>query len=304
MYKINFNHLYYFLSISEEGSIVKASEKLHITQPALSHQLRILEDDLGKKLFDRVGRRLIINKNGEFVKEYASKIFRHSEEMIDFLKSDSNDYIKIIKVGTVPWLSKSQIYDFLKPLIINRNIKVQVFQKGLESLLKDAQNERLDIILCDSPYSGRLKELKGHKLSTDTLICVTSSETKIKGNFPECIQGKKIINYSEACALADKIDDYLKVNKLSVKVVGEFTDSALMRIAIEEGELIGFLPLSVAKEGLLSKTLIKIGEPKELSCSLWAITNKNYKQDSQLQSLFKKYENNYEKKRREKFITE
>ncbi len=60
MYKINFNHLYYFLTISKEGSIVKASKKLHMTQPALSHQLKSLEIDLGKKLFDRVGRRLIL----------------------------------------------------------------------------------------------------------------------------------------------------------------------------------------------------------------------------------------------------
>ena len=64
MYRINFNHLYYFLIISKEGSIVKAAKKLNITQPALSHQLRLLEEDLGKKLFDRVGKRLVINSDG------------------------------------------------------------------------------------------------------------------------------------------------------------------------------------------------------------------------------------------------
>ena len=48
------------------------------------------------------------------LKEYASKIFRHSEEMLQFLKSESDDFVKIIKIGTVPWLSKDQIYDFLK----------------------------------------------------------------------------------------------------------------------------------------------------------------------------------------------
>ena len=92
MYKINFNHLYYFLMIAKEGSIVRASKKLHMTQPALSHQLRLLEEDLGKKLFDRVGRRLEINKNGELVREYATKIFRHSEEMLEFLKTLDKKY--------------------------------------------------------------------------------------------------------------------------------------------------------------------------------------------------------------------
>jgi LysR family transcriptional activator of nhaA len=289
MYKINFNHLYYFLTISKEGSIVKASKKLHITQPALSHQLRILEEDLGKKLFDRVGKRLVINKNGESVKEYASKIFRHSEEMIQFLKSDSAALIKIVKIGTVPWISKDQTYNFIKPLVFSQHIKVQVYQKDLDSLLKDVQNDRLDIILCDSPYSGRSKKLQGHRLEIDPIVCVTATKKNLKNSFPQCLTGKKIINYSESSIMADKIDEFLKTNKLSVQTVGEFTDSSLMRVTIENGGVIGFLPLSVAKQGLKSKSLVKLGELERLKFSLWAITRKNYKKDSLIDNLLQKY---------------
>jgi tRNA1(Val) A37 N6-methylase TrmN6 len=84
------------------------------------------------------------------------------------------------------------MYDFLKPLIASKNIRVQVFQKELESLLEDVQNDRLDIILCDSPYSGRLKKLQVHQLSTDTIVCVASTKEAFKGNFPQCIEGKKL----------------------------------------------------------------------------------------------------------------
>jgi LysR family transcriptional activator of nhaA len=289
MYKINFNHLYYFLTISKEGSIVKASKKLHITQPALSHQLKILEEDLGKKLFDRVGRRLVVNKNGEAVKKYASKIFRHSEEMIQFLKSDSDDFIKLVKIGTVPWIPKDQTYHFIKPLILSKHIKIQVYQKDLESLLKDVENDRLDIILCDSPYSGRSDKLQGHKLSTEPILCVSSSKTAVKGKFPKCIDGKKMVNYSEACFMADKIDGFIKSNNLIVKTVGEFTDSALMTVAIDNGGVIGFLPKNVAKEGLKRKSLVNLGLLKEVEFSTWAITKKTYKKGSLIDSLLQKY---------------
>lgn len=285
MYKINFNHLYYFLTISKEGSIVKASKKLHITQPALSHQLKILEEDLGKKLFDRVGRRLVINKNGEAVREYASKIFRHSEEMIQFLKSDSGEFVKIIKIGAVPWISKDQTYDFLRPLITNHYVRVEVFQKDLDSLIKDVQNNRLDIILCDSPYSGRSRQLQGHRFNTDPIICVSSTKAGFKGKFPKCIEGKKVINYSEACMMSDKIDDFLKTNKISAQVVGAFTDSSLMRITVERGGVVGFLPESVVKQSLKSKTLVKIGELENLKSSFWAITRKDCKKDGLISSL-------------------
>ena len=289
MYKINFNHLFYFLTISKEGTIVKASKKLHITQPALSNQLRLLEEDLGKKLFDRVGKRLVINSDGEAVKEYASKIFRHSEEMIQFLKSDTDDFIKIIKVGTVPWLSKDQTYEFLKPLILSNHIRVEVFQKDLESLLKDVQNSSLDIILCDSPYSGRSKKLQGHRLDSDPIFCVSSTKTGFRGKFPESIIGKKAVSYSEACMMADKIDEFLKNNKIKIRTVGAFTDSSLIRVTVERGGVIGFLPESVVKRSLKNKTLIKLGELPKLKFSLWAITRKDYKRDSLIDSLLKKY---------------
>jgi DNA-binding transcriptional LysR family regulator len=51
MYKLNFNHLHYFLTISEEGSIVKAAKKLNMTQPSLSHQLKIVGTRPRKKAF-------------------------------------------------------------------------------------------------------------------------------------------------------------------------------------------------------------------------------------------------------------
>jgi LysR family transcriptional activator of nhaA len=291
MYKINFNHLYYFLTIAREGSIVKASKKLHMTQPALSHQLKQLELDLGTKLFDRIGRRLQINQNGEAVKVYAQKIFRHSEEMLQFLKTENVDIIKIVKIGAVPWLSKDQTYDFLKPLIVSQHIKIQVYQKDLDSLIKDVQNGQLDIILCDSPYSGRSKKLVGHRLTTDPIIAVSSSKKGLKGPFPKCLNQKKVITYSEACLMGDKIDGFIKSNKLAVKVVGAFTDSSLIRVAVERGGIIGFLPLSVAKQSIKSKALVKLGELKGLKFSIWAITKKDYKNDSLLGEIIERYKN-------------
>lgn len=287
MYKLNFNHLYYFLTIAKEGSIVKASKKLNITQPALSHQLKLLEQDLEKKLFDRVGRNLVINENGEAVRSYASKIFRHSEEMIQYLKSETTNFVKIIKIGTVPWLSKDQTYDFLKPLIASQHIRVEVYQKDLDTLIKDVQSNRLDIILCDSPYSGRSKKLQGHKIQTDPIVCVSSSQAGFQGKFPNNIKGKKAITYSEACMMSEKIEQFLKKNQIPINIVGAFTDTSLMRVTIERSGAIGFLPLSVVKQGIKLKSLVKLGVLNNVNFSLWAITRKDYKKDGVIYTLIK-----------------
>ena len=289
MYKINFNHLHYFLTIAKEGSIVKASKKLNITQPALSLQLKILEEDLDKKLFDRVGRRLVINEDGESVKAYATKIFRHSEEMLSFLKSNSRNTIKIIKIGTVPWISNDQIYLFIKRLLFTPEIRVQVFQEDLDNLLKDLQNDRLDLVLCDSPYAGKSKDLQGHLLGADPIVCVASKKDIIKGSFPKNLKGKKIINYSEACQIGDDIDEFLKSNSLETQTVGEFSDTSLIKVAIEAGGIIGFLPESVIKNSTRGNLLRKLGTLEDAQFSLWAITKKNYKRNGILADLIKKF---------------
>lgn len=287
MYKINFNHLYYFTTIAKEGSIVKASKTLNMTQPALSHQLRLLEEDLGVKLFDRVGRKLVLNENGERAREYAVKIFRNSEEMVTFFKSDIEETKTIIKIGAVPWVSKDQIYNFLRSTLFNQFCQVRVFQKDVEALLKDVENEEIDIALCDAPYSDRFKTLQGHYINHDPIICVAADKSGFLGRFPKCLNGKKIINYSSACFMGDSIDEFLKLNQLDVQTVGEFSDVGLIRVAAGRGGVAAFLPKSVVKQDLKQKKLVSLGALKEYNFSLWAISRKDINRNSAAFSLLK-----------------
>src|SRR6266511_530257 len=54
-----------FVTVAEQGSVSNAALRLHITQPALSRQIRDLQQELGLRLFDRVGRRLVLTAQGE-----------------------------------------------------------------------------------------------------------------------------------------------------------------------------------------------------------------------------------------------
>ncbi len=92
--------------------------------------------------------------------------------------------------------------------------------------------------------------------------------------------------------MADKIDDFINHNKLSVQIVGTFTDSSLIRVTVESGGVVGFLPKSIVRQSIKNKTLYKIGELEKLKLSLWAITRKDYKKDGILDGLIKQYTKN------------
>lgn len=80
--------LEYFKIIAENGSLTKAAQKLHITQPAMSAMLKKLEDELGTPLFDRSPNRIYLNKTGEIALIHVNTILRNVEQMkADILSS-------------------------------------------------------------------------------------------------------------------------------------------------------------------------------------------------------------------------
>ena len=73
--------LEYFKIIAESGSLTKAAQNLHITQPAMSAMLKKLEDELGVPLFDRSPNRIYLNKTGEIALIHVNTILRNVEQM-------------------------------------------------------------------------------------------------------------------------------------------------------------------------------------------------------------------------------
>lgn len=289
MYKLNFNHLYYFLTIAQEGSIVKAAKRLGMTQPSMSHQLRLLEQDLGKKLFDRVGKKLVLNQHGDRVREHAHKIFRQSEEMIKTLKNDHQSVMKLVKVGVVPWLPKEIITDIVHPFVHSRYHLLQVYQGELSSLLKDLEARNLDIIICDDPYVDRSKKFVAHKLKSETVICVSSKEEKKRKSIQEVLQNKRFVRFTEQCALYPKLESFFKRYKLNPDIVAEFVDSTLLVQAIEKGlGLVGFIPQSLAKHGLKQGRLFKLGNLPDIQYTIWGVTLKGNEQTGLMAPILKK----------------
>ena len=86
MKRLNYHHLYYFWHVAKTGNLTQVAQKLHVSQSALSTQIKQLEDLTDTRLFDRDGRLLVLTEVGRIVLGYANDIFNKGQELEAFLK--------------------------------------------------------------------------------------------------------------------------------------------------------------------------------------------------------------------------
>ena len=84
MARLNYHHLHYFWCVARDGNLTRSAQRLHVSQSALSMQIRQLEEMIGEQLFSRTGRSLVLTETGQIVLRYANSIFRHGEELENF----------------------------------------------------------------------------------------------------------------------------------------------------------------------------------------------------------------------------
>ena len=156
MIPLNYHHLYYFYVVAKAGSIVKAKETLLLAQPTISAQLRELEAQLGRQLFERKKQRLHLTEEGRFVLDYAQRIFDLGTEMSDALKDRPVEGRLRAQIGLAtgtPRAIAQALVDYLFTAFPKAHLTVR--EDDLADLEDDLRAYRLDMILSDTPVSGK-----------------------------------------------------------------------------------------------------------------------------------------------------
>lgn len=140
---MDLRQLEYFLVLCNELHFTKAAEKLNISQPTLSHQIRVLENKLGVPLFDRLGKKITITDAGRILHEQCTNIFR----TIENTKKQINELRELkagnLVIGTVPGELTDLVSDYL--LDYHREYPdIQVCIKSSENLLKLFKDNDID----------------------------------------------------------------------------------------------------------------------------------------------------------------
>ena len=234
--------------VAREGTILRAAEKLHIGQPAISTQLRSLEESLGQKLFQKSGRTLELTETGKTVFRYADEIFSLGREMVDTLKGHPVGKPVRFIVGIVDVMPKLMARRLLEPALrLSDDLRMICVEDTLEKLLSELILHNVDIVLSDTPVSAAFKvRAYNHALGESAVGLFATKELarRYRKGFPDSLNGASFLLPTRSSALRRSIDSWLESKDLRPLIRAEFDDTALLKAFGQTGE--GIFPGSLA----------------------------------------------------------
>src|ERR1700744_5855660 len=152
-----------FTAIVDTGSMLRATERVFVTQSALSLQMKRLEDLVQTPLFRREGRRLVLTRAGENLLGHAREILDANDRAVRALSGDT--LAGPIRIGLVEDFTEGLLGDVLTRLgAANSEAKVQVEVASSAQLLELLQSNQLDVVLClssaDDPAAIRTAPMR------------------------------------------------------------------------------------------------------------------------------------------------
>ena len=275
MESLNYHHLRYFWAAAREKSVTRAAEKLHVSQPAVSTQIRGLEQALGEKLFTRSGRTLALTEAGRVVYRYAEEIFGLGTELMETLKGRPTGRPARLTVGIVNVIPKLIAYKLLEPAFkLPERVRVECREDRPEQLLAELATHGLDLVLADAPAGASVRVRAYSHLLGECGVSIFGAERLSKAHrrgFPRSLDGAPFLLPTADSTLRRLLDDWFEAQGIRPRIVGEFEDSALLKVFGQSGAGLFAMPSAIDAE-VRSQYEVRLVGRVELRERFYAIT--------------------------------
>ncbi|KEF32464.1 Hydrogen peroxidase [Marinobacter nitratireducens] len=258
--KLNYHHLYYFWTVARTGHLTRAAESLHVSQSALSGQIRKLEDALGHDLFIREGRRLKLSEAGRIAFGYAEEIFKQGEKLTAVLGSGTEINRETLKIGAVATLSRNFQEGFLRPLLGREDLELKLVSGTLEDLLRRLSAHHLDLILSNQPIQGDEENpWRSRRIARQSVSIIGPPGDEQSTKIPEFLDGRSLIIPGRENNIRHAFDQLCDYHNVRPRIVAEVDDMAMMRLLARDTRHYAVLPPVVVRDELETGSLEDYG---------------------------------------------
>lgn len=273
---MNYHHLLYFWTVVREGGVVRAAERLHLSQPTISSQIRSLEEAFGERLLARVGRNVVPTDVGQLVYRYADEIFSLGRELQDAVKARPTGRPVRLTVGIADVVSKLIAYRLLSPALESTPpIHLVCREDRADRLLAALSTHELDLVISDSPVPPTVHvKAYNHVLGECgvTIFGTSALAKRLRKGFPKSLQGAPMLVPGEGTLLRRQLEDWFRTTGHRPMIVGEFDDSALLKVFGENGAGVFAGPTVIEDEIRKQYNVVSIGRVDTIREKFFAIS--------------------------------
>ncbi|MBN20212.1 MAG: hypothetical protein CL678_02905 [Bdellovibrionaceae bacterium] len=245
----NLNHLYYFYIIAKEGSLKDASLSLHVSQPTLTYQVKSLEKFLDTTLFEKKGRKMVLNTKGKLVFDYCSKIFPLCNDLIEVVKFQKSKEHSFISIGVIPAISTNFTNSIISEILLDKQIKLTVYENEFKNMISSLHSGEIDIIFSDYKISNLPKSIECIKYLERKFAFLCNSKIKFKSKgFKNQILEIPFINYTHETYMHSRILHYFEKHNLNVNIIAEIDDIELLKKMLLTNDYCAVIPTLALEE--------------------------------------------------------
>ncbi|MDH5301632.1 MAG: selenium metabolism-associated LysR family transcriptional regulator [Gammaproteobacteria bacterium] len=252
-----------FHTVAKLLSFTKAAETLHMTQPAVTFQVRQLEEHFNTRLFDRTHNRISLTEAGRRVYEYAGEIFDLYARMENSVRELTGEVSGVLIIG-----ASTTIAEYMLPALLGDfkdkypDVSVRLKVSNTEGIVSMVENNVIDLGVVEAPVAN--KNLAVELCKEDQLVAIVPPDHPLAQR--QKISPHELLEYPYICreegsGTREVILDYLAevgLNTTELNVIMELGSSEAIKGAVEAGIGITVLSRATLSKELKLQTLVAI----------------------------------------------
>lgn len=269
---LNYHHLYYFWVCVRSGSLTAAARELHLSQSALSLQLKSLERALGRRLLDRSRSGVVPTADGRLVFERCERIFPEGESLAALIRSGGSAPIEF-SLGFAGGLGREVIFEVLDLIAPIKRLKPSIVVSPGGEILESLTRRRLDVgFFSGDPATQLGSSFRTLRLDAAPVWFVAAPALiRSMGPFPRRGMEYPMLLRPEGHPVRRKVDAWLADHGIRAQTVAETADVDLMRSLALRGRGIAVLRADSLRADVDAKRLARLpGAPTDILHEFWA----------------------------------
>jgi DNA-binding transcriptional LysR family regulator len=252
-----------FHTVARLLSFTKAAETLHMTQPAVTFQVRQLEEHFNTRLFDRTHNRISLTDAGKRVFEYSDRIFELYSEMENAVREMTGDVSGVLMIG-----ASTTIAEYMLPALLGDfkkkypDVNVQLKVSNSDGIVHMVENNAIDLGVVESPVMN--KNLVVEVCRVDQLVAVVSPNHPLAER--ESVTIGELVEYPYICreegsGTREVIAEYMTgqgINNGQVHLTMELGSPESIKGAVEAGMGVSIISYATVQKELKLGTLVSL----------------------------------------------